>query len=691
MTHFFEKTSERYREVSLWLSARFLVYRRPILIAVCVAVVVGGIFTPTKHAEAVFWFPFIAAIAVLGGAESLGIGTGMTGFFSWAGLNILNGILWLLQVASASLVYIAIYVFDYVIAFTVGNNFLADPGAVLAIENGWKIVRDTTNLFFIFALLTIAIATILRVSGYGMKALLPRLIIVALLINFSLPITRVVIDASNLVANQFNNSMIAATNATAGTRPSVGTTLLSRMGVKDMFGSIPTAKLDRGNTAIILILQITLNLITAWVFFMGAFVLIARLIAFVFLMVLSPAAFFFAILPKTRKHFDRWLTTLVSQAAVAPLFVFLITVIVIVANSGFIVGAQSKIPGFNEQGEQGFAVNAFFNWAVIVGLLYIAVRVTKDLSGELGAAVTSFGFNKVLGTAGFVGRHTLGLGASALSQSRLVKRLALGENKEGKPMRSGLAKDISQIIARPTAKGLLKVAGGSMDARRLGVTKEAAKISGLTLGGGVAGGYAKIKEDDVKAALKFSKYIGEETETKEEREDRQKAEDKRSELPELLRLEKVATEELKTARETQKAAQEAFNAVRTDIGEMAARQRKEYTELQGANQKVDERTKEYDEAKKKREESNTILKNIEDAIKSRGRARQEADARIVETNMFGSTRFVNPTKRAAAARIRANLKKSPKDKVFDAVTEASKQAADEEKANEEPKEEPKTT
>ena len=50
---------------------------------------------------------------------------------------------------------------------------------------GWVIVRDICNMFFILILLVIAFATILRVEGYDIKKMIPKLIIMAVLINFS--------------------------------------------------------------------------------------------------------------------------------------------------------------------------------------------------------------------------------------------------------------------------------------------------------------------------------------------------------------------------------------------------------------------------------------------------------------------------------------------------------------------------
>ncbi|MHA1221107.1 MAG: hypothetical protein ACTSQB_05185, partial [Candidatus Heimdallarchaeota archaeon] len=72
-----------------------------------------------------------------------------------------------------------------------------------AIELGWEISRDIVNGFFILGLVVIAFATILRIERYGIKQLLPKFIIVALLINFSFVICGVIIDMTQIVSNYF--------------------------------------------------------------------------------------------------------------------------------------------------------------------------------------------------------------------------------------------------------------------------------------------------------------------------------------------------------------------------------------------------------------------------------------------------------------------------------------------------------
>ena len=71
------------------------------------------------------------------------------------------------------------------------------------IEEGWKIFRDLANILIIFSLLFIGIITILRLEKYNTKKLLSSLIVAALLINFSLFFTKVIIDTSNLLAANF--------------------------------------------------------------------------------------------------------------------------------------------------------------------------------------------------------------------------------------------------------------------------------------------------------------------------------------------------------------------------------------------------------------------------------------------------------------------------------------------------------
>lgn len=109
-----------------------------------------------------------------------------------------NSVLWLISI----LLDITENFFNYAVEENLSVKRF-DPEQQPMIKQGWTIIRDTTNLFFIFILLIIAIGVIIGWETYGVKKALPTLIIVVLLINFSLLFTRYVIEFSNTLALYF--------------------------------------------------------------------------------------------------------------------------------------------------------------------------------------------------------------------------------------------------------------------------------------------------------------------------------------------------------------------------------------------------------------------------------------------------------------------------------------------------------
>ncbi len=64
----------------------------------------------------------------------------------------------------------------------------------------WTIVRDISNIFFILILLYTGIKTILGMGSSETKSIVANVVIMAILINFSMFFTKVVIDSSNVIA-----------------------------------------------------------------------------------------------------------------------------------------------------------------------------------------------------------------------------------------------------------------------------------------------------------------------------------------------------------------------------------------------------------------------------------------------------------------------------------------------------------
>lgn len=76
-----------------------------------------------------------------------------------------------------------------------------DPDHVL--KAGFQFTRGLANIAFILILAWIAFATILRIRSYQVKTILPKLLIIALLINFIPVIMGVIVDIANILTQYF--------------------------------------------------------------------------------------------------------------------------------------------------------------------------------------------------------------------------------------------------------------------------------------------------------------------------------------------------------------------------------------------------------------------------------------------------------------------------------------------------------
>ncbi|HBH46986.1 MAG TPA: hypothetical protein DDX47_06550, partial [Candidatus Jacksonbacteria bacterium] len=71
--------------------------------------------------------------------------------------------------------------------------------ATEAVDKTWQIVRDLSNLFFIIVLMAIAFSTMLKLEAYKWQRLLPKLLMVAILINFSKTIAFMILDIGQVL------------------------------------------------------------------------------------------------------------------------------------------------------------------------------------------------------------------------------------------------------------------------------------------------------------------------------------------------------------------------------------------------------------------------------------------------------------------------------------------------------------
>ncbi|HTW96167.1 MAG TPA: hypothetical protein VMD74_00730, partial [Candidatus Methylomirabilis sp.] len=191
------------------------------------------------------------------------------------------------------------------------NNFI-NSGAV---THGWVIVRDLCNMFFILILLVIAFATILRVEGYDLRRMLPKLIIMAVLINFSKTICGIIIDFSQLIMNAF----ISVFNVG-------GQAMTNMMGLNDLMTFVknnPDTKVaDHARIFGAYIFALIYMLIAVIVVFVLLAVLVVRIVMLWIYIVLSPLAYFLATFPQGGKYVSQWWDDFTKNVIVGPVLAF---------------------------------------------------------------------------------------------------------------------------------------------------------------------------------------------------------------------------------------------------------------------------------------------------------------------------------------------------------------------------------
>lgn len=181
------------------------------------------------------------------------------------------------------------------------------------VTTGWPVVRDLCNMFFIVVLLIIAFATILRIENYSLKRLLPRLVIMAILINFSKTICGLLIDFSQVVMLTFMHSIGNA----AGN-------LYEAFGIKGLFllQENPDQQVTGFTLLGSMILGLALIVIAFMVISVFTVVLMVRIVAFWILTILSPLAFLATVIPGGQKYAGQWWSQFTNYLVVGPVMAF---------------------------------------------------------------------------------------------------------------------------------------------------------------------------------------------------------------------------------------------------------------------------------------------------------------------------------------------------------------------------------
>ena len=193
----------------------------------------------------------------------------------------------------------------------------------------WVIMRNISNVAFIVAFLVIIYSqlTSVGISNYGIKKMLPRLVIAAVLVNLSFTFCAILLDLSNVTGYAFQDAFMGIKNtiSTVGENTGVGWTwsevivmILSNGALAG--GVVATVAMGAELLPLALSALVGIGLVLLLVLLIMA----ARQALIVILIIISPLAFVCYLLPGTEKWFKKWrdlfLTMLVFFPAFAVIF-----------------------------------------------------------------------------------------------------------------------------------------------------------------------------------------------------------------------------------------------------------------------------------------------------------------------------------------------------------------------------------
>jgi len=289
---------------------------------------------------------------------------------------------WILCPVLDTMGFIADQAFNFL-----SDNFLSVESSLFDDKSGtytaWQQFRDLANIAFVIAILVVVYSQITGagISNYGIKKLLPKIVIAAILVNLSYFICQLAVDISNILgyslrdffANLADKIPLPTGDVSSATSDTGGSPL-------GWVGIIAAVVVSATLVWLFLGALIPILLAALIAMFMILFILLARKALIVLLIALAPLAFVAYLLPNTEQWFKRWQKTFVQILMVFP-------VIALVFGAS---GLASKIVQASDDGVMmriiaaGIATIPLF---IVPGLLKRSI----DAAGNVGAKLNGIG------------------------------------------------------------------------------------------------------------------------------------------------------------------------------------------------------------------------------------------------------------------------------------------------------------
>jgi hypothetical protein len=364
---------------------------------------------------------------------------------------------------------------DILLLFTISSATYADNGFIIS---GWEIVRDLTNILFIFMLLWIAIQTVLGLGSSTYKKTIPMLLVATLIVNFSLFGARVIVDIGNISSRVLFNSIEAKPipNDPDPNGKSISAALVNQVKPQLLLspviaGSAFKAK-DPGERGVMVmvggLVAIFVNIVLIGVFLSVGMLFVGRVAGLWMAMILSPLAFAGIGIPwlnNTQFSPSTWFFKVFKLAILPTIFLFFVYLIIRFLDSG-LVGKGATSDDFYI-----LLIQILMPLAILVVLMKLSKKYSEEMADDITNSVSS-GLKTAAGVVG-----GLALGGTAVLGRSLIGSQGAGWAAAGRARAGAATSRRGQMLGRIQERIGTGVSRSSFDGRQ---TQLINQISGDT-------------------------------------------------------------------------------------------------------------------------------------------------------------------------------------------------------------------
>lgn len=294
---------------------------------------------------------------------------------------VIDGIGWIVCPVMGFMAQIVDKAYDVVSAMLTVNAFTATNNKLM--YAAWINMRNLANIAFIIAFLVVIYSQITGagISNYGLKRMLPRIIIAAILVNISFWLCALAVDLSNIIGASMRGLIEGVGGKNLGSVSITNSAGATGSGWVGIVGGILSATLI-GTAALYVGLAALLPaLISALLVILTVLlVLTLRQALVILLVVVSPLAFVAYLLPNTNEWFSKW-----RKLFFALLLMYPVVGVLFGASSLASTIVQNGAAGGTGAGDEGIKVAVQIMGALLQILpLVLLPTLMKTASGVLG-------------------------------------------------------------------------------------------------------------------------------------------------------------------------------------------------------------------------------------------------------------------------------------------------------------------